>query len=126
MNGDDDCQTCTFWQRVGRYALLRLKEPTTWTGLCVIATGVGLKIAPELQTQIITFGAGISSILLMAAREGRNKPDNPTAMSTIKGEMPEQKPAIVPPPKTDDQPTVAIDPEHVPVGADGELQAPKQ
>lgn len=121
----EECPTCTFWQRVGRYLLLRLREPTTWAGLSVIVTACGVKIAPELQTEITSLGAGIASILLMAAREGRSKPDNPSLGATISGEMAPQKPPIVPPSPTAGQPTVAIDPAHVPVAADGELQAPK-
>lgn len=87
-----------FWQRVGGYTLQRLGEPTTWAGITIIVTGVtGVTVQPELQAAIVSFGSGIAGILLMAAREGRNKPDNPSLPTACKGEMPQPKPAIVPP-----------------------------
>lgn len=36
--------------------LERLSENSTWRGLLLIATAVGVKLNPELQTQIITTG----------------------------------------------------------------------
>lgn len=122
---NDDCQACTFWQRIGAYVLLRLREPSTWSGIIGVATALtGWNISPEKQAAVITIGTTISFLLLIPAREGRVKADNPSIGATISGEMPPAKPAIVPPASTSDQKTVAIDPQHVPVAADGELQAP--
>jgi hypothetical protein len=123
---NDECQTCTFWQRVGRYLLLRAKEPTTYAGLTVIATGLGIHISPDRWAAIATAGTFIAGFLLTVTKEGRNKPDNPSLTATLKGEMPPANPAIVPPAPTSDLPTTAIDPKRVPVAADGELQAPQK
>jgi hypothetical protein len=124
MNDDtDECQTCTRTERVGRYLLLRAKEPTTWAGITLAATAFGIHLSPDQIVAIGTIGAGIASVLLVFSKEGRNKPDNPSLTATITGSMPPSKPAIVPPAATTE--TVAIDPQRVPVDAAGELQAPK-
>jgi len=34
------------------YVLKRLKEPSTWTGLALGATAVGVQVSPELQDSI--------------------------------------------------------------------------
>lgn len=86
-----------FWARVGAYTLQRLGEPSTWAGIFTVATGVGITVAPQMQTEITTLGTSLVGILLMAAREGRNKPDNPSLPTVCKGEMPDPKPVIVPP-----------------------------
>lgn len=86
-----------FWQRIGAYLLQRGGEPSTWAGLVTVATALGVNWAPEKWQAISTIGAFIAGTLLAAAREGRNKPDNPSLPTTCKGEMPEPKPAIVPP-----------------------------
>ena len=126
MSTDDDdiCPTCSRTERVGRYLLLRGKEPTTWAGLTLAATLFGIHLSPEQALAVATIGGGVASVLLVFTKEGRNKPDNPSLTATIIGSMPPSKPAIVPPATTTDLPQVAIDPQHVPVAADGELQAP--
>lgn len=39
------------------YGLNRLAERSTWQGLAVIATAVGVKITPEMTETIMTAGA---------------------------------------------------------------------
>lgn len=86
------------WERVGAYILQRLGEPTTWAGISTIATALlGLNVPPEKQAAIVTLGTTVAGLLLMVAREGRSVPENPSLPTTIKGEMPEPKPPIVPP-----------------------------
>jgi len=114
-----------FWQRISGYVLLRLREPTTLSAIIGVATALtGWNISPEKRDAVISIGTTIAFLLLIPAREGRNAADNPSIGATIKGEMPLPKPPIVPPAPTDSLRTVAIDPEHVPVDAQGELRAP--
>lgn len=86
-----------FWKRLWAYALARFGEPSTWVGIVGCATALGVKIKPEAWDAITNIGLFIVTGLLFALREGRNKPDNPSLPTTIKGEMPPAKAAIVPP-----------------------------
>lgn len=45
------------------YILSRAKEPSTWRGLVFMLTSLGLGIAPELATLIVTVGTGIAGIV---------------------------------------------------------------
>lgn len=48
------------------YILDRLSENSTWRGLLLIGTALGVKVAPELADKIITLGlsgVGIINIL---------------------------------------------------------------
>lgn len=112
-----------FWKRFGGYLLQRLGEPTTWVGIVGAATGLGIKLAPQAWDSITSIGLFIASGLMMAAREGRNKPDNPSMPSVVMGSMPAPKAAIVTPAPVADLPTVAIDPEHVAIDSSGGLHA---
>jgi hypothetical protein len=88
-----------FLKRLAAYGLQRLGEPTTWAGIFLIGAGLfGWHPSPEKQAAITTLGLYIFGSLLIVAREGRNKPDNPSLPATIKGECPPQKPDIVTPP----------------------------
>jgi hypothetical protein len=50
--------------------LERLSENSTWRGLLLIATAVGVRLEPELQNQIIT--VGLSSVgLINVIRKGK-------------------------------------------------------
>lgn len=50
--------------------LERLSENSTWRGLILLATALGLKLDPEMQTQILT--AGLSLIgLINVIRKGK-------------------------------------------------------
>jgi hypothetical protein len=50
--------------------LERLSENSTWRGLLLIATAVGVKLNPELQNQIIT--TGLSAVgLINVIRKGK-------------------------------------------------------
>lgn len=42
------------------YIAERLKEPSTWRGLVLIATACGVPIAPELGEAIITIGLALA------------------------------------------------------------------
>ena len=43
--------------------LEKLTENSTWRGLILIATAVGVKIEPELQESIIVAGLGIVGLI---------------------------------------------------------------
>jgi hypothetical protein len=45
------------------YVLTRLKEPSTWTGLALGATAVGVQVSPELQDSITTLGIGAAGLI---------------------------------------------------------------
>lgn len=45
------------------YLLDRLSENSTWRGLILVGTAVGLKLEPELQNQIV--GAGLALVGLI-------------------------------------------------------------
>jgi hypothetical protein len=43
--------------------LERLSENSTWRGIILLATALGLKLDPELQTQILTAGLSFIGII---------------------------------------------------------------
>lgn len=43
--------------------LERLSENSTWRGLILVATALGLKLDPELQNQILAAGLGFIGII---------------------------------------------------------------
>ena len=48
----------------------RLSENSTWRGIILLGTALGLRLEPELQTQIIT--AGLSLVgLINVIRKGK-------------------------------------------------------
>ena len=51
-------------------AISRLSENSTWRGLILVATALGVKMEPELQNQIVT--AGLSLVgLINIVRKGK-------------------------------------------------------
>lgn len=117
-------------QRIEAYLGKRLSEPTTWAAFIAwMSIVIGRNVDPELQTLVIQVGVTLGGGLLFLAREGRNKPDNPTLKTTITGQMPEPPPAVVPPSAEGLHPTT-IDPGDVQADESGFLHAkpeePKQ
>jgi hypothetical protein len=50
--------------------IARLSENSTWRGLILVATALGVKLEPELQNQIVT--AGLSLVgLINIVRKGK-------------------------------------------------------
>ena len=45
------------------YILDRAKEPSTWRGLVLFLTAIGVPIAPELQTAVVSAGLGIAGLI---------------------------------------------------------------
>ena len=45
------------------YVLERLKEPSTWRGLTLLLTALGVPLAPGLSDAIIAAGLGIAGLI---------------------------------------------------------------
>lgn len=46
-----------------KYLLARLKEPTTWRGLTLLATSLGVTISPEQSAGLISVGLAIAGAI---------------------------------------------------------------
>ena len=46
-----------------QYILDRAKEPSTWRGVILFLTAVGIPVAPELQTAIVSAGLGVAGLI---------------------------------------------------------------
>ena len=46
-----------------KYILDRLKEPSSWRGLVMIATAFGVSVNPELMESIIVVGTGLAGVI---------------------------------------------------------------
>ena len=85
-------------RRIEAYLGKRLSEPSTWAGiLALLSVLIGRNLDPDQQALVVQIGVAVGGGLLVLAREGRNKPDNPTLKTTITGQMPEPPPVVVPP-----------------------------
>ncbi len=47
----------------------RMKEPTTWHGLNILTTAVGVTIRPEIMNAILTLGSAFSGLILILTKE---------------------------------------------------------
>lgn len=45
------------------YLLERLREPSTWRGLILIAAAAGVPVAPELAEAIVAAGMGLAGLV---------------------------------------------------------------
>ena len=50
------------------YILERAKEPSTWRGVLLFLTAIGVPIAPELANNIVTVGLGLAGIVGMVTK----------------------------------------------------------
>ena len=46
-----------------KYILDRLKEPSSWRGIVMIATAFGVSVNPELMESIIVVGTGLAGVI---------------------------------------------------------------
>ena len=46
-----------------KYILDRLKEPSSWRGLVMIATAFGVTMNPDLVSAIIAVGTGLAGVI---------------------------------------------------------------
>jgi hypothetical protein len=58
-----------------KYISERLNEPSTWRGLISIATGLGVKVRPDLAEAIISGGLALMGLINVARKE---KPSDAT------------------------------------------------
>lgn len=45
-----------------KYIIARLKEASTWRGLILVVTSLGLGIAPAMQEAIVATGIGLAGL----------------------------------------------------------------
>lgn len=45
------------------YLIARLKEPTTWRGLVLLVTSLGLGLSPEQSEAIVSAGLAIAGLI---------------------------------------------------------------
>lgn len=48
-----------------KFALERAKEASTYRGIAMVATAMGIGVAPELLTQIVAVGTGVAGLIGM-------------------------------------------------------------
>lgn len=46
-----------------QYLIDRMKEASTWRGIVLLLTAVGVPVAPEMQTAIVSAGLGLAGLL---------------------------------------------------------------
>lgn len=49
--------------QAAEYAIKRLKEPSTWRGLILLATSAGIVISEEMSGHIVAFGLGLAGLV---------------------------------------------------------------
>lgn len=50
------------------YILDRAKEPSTWRGILLFLTAMGVPVAPAMADQIVTVGLALAGIVGMATK----------------------------------------------------------
>lgn len=51
-----------------QYILDRAKEPSTWRGILLFLTAIGVPVAPEMANNIVTVGLGLAGIIGMTTK----------------------------------------------------------
>lgn len=52
-----------------KYVIERLKEPSSWRGLVMIATALGVTLSPDLVSSIVAAGTGLAGIIGFAFKD---------------------------------------------------------
>lgn len=50
------------------YIIQRAQEPSTWRGVVLLLTALGVPIAPELASGIVTAGLGLAGLIGMLTK----------------------------------------------------------
>ena len=53
------------------YILARAKEPSTWRGLILLLTAIGIPVAPALADAIVTAGLAIAGLIGVIAPDSQ-------------------------------------------------------
>jgi hypothetical protein len=54
------------------FLLARSKEASTWRGITLFLTALGVPLAPQLAEAIVTAGLGVAGLLGVLLPDGRN------------------------------------------------------
>ena len=52
-----------------KYVIDRLKEPSSWRGLVMLATAFGVTMSPDLVASIVAAGTGLAGIIGFAFKD---------------------------------------------------------
>ena len=52
-----------------KYIVDRLKEPSSWRGLIMLATAFGVSVTPDLVASIVAAGTGLAGIIGFAFKD---------------------------------------------------------
>lgn len=47
----------------------RIKEPSTWRGITLLGTALGLHISPEMIDTVLTVGGGLYTFILLVKKD---------------------------------------------------------
>lgn len=56
-----------------RWILARAREPSTWRGLVLLATAVGVQIAPDVQEAIVAAGLAVAGLVGALTADGAGR-----------------------------------------------------
>jgi hypothetical protein len=57
---------------LARFALARLREPSTWRGIVLFISGCGAAISPALALQIVSVGVSVAGLIGMLLGDAPN------------------------------------------------------
>jgi len=52
-----------------RWAADRLREASTWRGITLLLTSIGITVKPDLMEQIIVAGTGIAGVIGLVTKD---------------------------------------------------------
>jgi len=55
--------------KVIKWAADRLKEASTWRGLTMLLTALGISVKPDLMEQIIVAGTGVAGLIGIVTKD---------------------------------------------------------
>ena len=55
------------------FFLNRLREPSTWRGFIMLATGLGVAMSPETIEQVVVAGTAMTGLIGMFTTDGGQK-----------------------------------------------------
>ena len=61
-------------QKIMEWVIARLSENSTWRGIILLATSLGVKIEPDSATQIIAGGLALVGVINVIRKAPSNEP----------------------------------------------------